>query len=192
MTSSWLTWIQLEQYSALHNLPFASEADGFDGLDAGAGDQQQGACEAHARGCSRWRRTARSNTPAATTQPDPLLVSGQAGIHFDSSGMRGDLVKSAKFDWGEAFLPYDPEIIKSPLNSIIGGASLWTMTAPGRTPAEYKAVAHVPEVHRQAGPGCELASAHRLRAGDARRLRAVEAAGLLRRRTPAPTCRSSS
>ena len=30
---------------------------------------------------------------------DPLLVSGQAGIHFDSSGMRGDLVKSAKFDW---------------------------------------------------------------------------------------------
>ena len=55
--------------------------------------------------------------------------------------MRGDLVKSAKFDWGEAYLPYDPEIIKTPLNSIIGGASLWTMTAPDRTPAEYKAVA---------------------------------------------------
>ena len=74
-------------------------------------------------------------------QPDQLLVSGKAGIHFNSSGMRGDMVKSAKFDWGEAFLPYDPEIIKSPLNSIIGGASLWTMTAPSRTPAEYKAVA---------------------------------------------------
>ena len=55
--------------------------------------------------------------------------------------MRGDMVKSAKFDWGEAYLPYDPEIIKTPLNSIIGGASLWAMTAPGRTPAEYKAVA---------------------------------------------------
>ena len=74
-------------------------------------------------------------------QPDQLLVSGKAGIHFNSSGMRGDMVKSAKFDWGEALLPYDPEIIKSPLNSIIGGASLWTMTAPSRTPAEYKAVA---------------------------------------------------
>src|ERR1700760_2771208 len=34
MTSAWLTWIQLEQYSALHNLPFASKSDGFDGLDA--------------------------------------------------------------------------------------------------------------------------------------------------------------
>jgi sn-glycerol 3-phosphate transport system substrate-binding protein len=74
-------------------------------------------------------------------QPDQLLVSGKAGIHFNSSGMRGDMVKSAKFDWGEAFLPYDSEIIKAPLNSIIGGASLWTMTSPGRTPAEYKAVA---------------------------------------------------
>jgi len=32
-------------------------------------------------------------------------------------------------------------LIKEPLNSIIGGASLWTMTAPNRTPAEYKAAA---------------------------------------------------
>jgi sn-glycerol 3-phosphate transport system substrate-binding protein len=55
--------------------------------------------------------------------------------------MRGDMVKSAKFDWGEAFLPYDPDLIRTPLNSIIGGASLWTMTAPGRTSEEYKAVA---------------------------------------------------
>ena len=74
-------------------------------------------------------------------QPDQLLVSGKAGIHFNSSGARGDLIKSATFDWGEAFLPYDPDLIKEPLNSIIGGASLWTMTTPGRTADEYKAVA---------------------------------------------------
>ena len=34
MTTSWLSWIQLEQYSALHDIPFASKADGFEGLDA--------------------------------------------------------------------------------------------------------------------------------------------------------------
>jgi sn-glycerol 3-phosphate transport system substrate-binding protein len=50
-------------------------------------------------------------------------------------------VKSAKFDWAAGFLPYDPDLIKTPLNSIIGGASLWAMTTPNRTPAEYKAVA---------------------------------------------------
>jgi sn-glycerol 3-phosphate transport system substrate-binding protein len=75
------------------------------------------------------------------TAPDPLIVSGEAAISFGSSSSRGNLVKSAKFDWAEAYLPYDPELIKAPLNSIIGGASLWTMTAPNRTPAEYKAVA---------------------------------------------------
>ena len=36
-------------------------------------------------------------------QPDQPLVSGQAGIHFNSSAARGEMVKSAKFDWGEAY-----------------------------------------------------------------------------------------
>jgi sn-glycerol 3-phosphate transport system substrate-binding protein len=139
-TSAWFSWIQLEQFSALHNIPFASEADGFNGLGA----QLQINSKPHVRQMSRLFDMAKAGTFKYTGRdnaPDQLLVSGKAGIHFDSSGMRGDLVKSAKFDWGEAYLPYDPELIKSPLNSIIGGASLWTMTAPGRTPAEYKAVA---------------------------------------------------
>lgn len=140
MTTSWPTWIQLEQYSALHNLPFATRADGFEGLDAVLTINSKG----HVKHIQRLLDMAKEATfkyAGRDNAPDPLLVSGQAGIHFNSSGMRGDLVKSAKFDWAEAFLPYDPEIIKSPLNSIIGGASLWPMTAPGRTPAEYKGVA---------------------------------------------------
>jgi sn-glycerol 3-phosphate transport system substrate-binding protein len=140
MTTAWPTWIQLEQYSALHNIPFASEADGFDGLNAVLTINSR----AHVKHIARLLEMAKEGTfkyGGRDNAADPLLVSGQAGIHFDSSGMRGDLVKNAKFDWAAAFLPYDPEIIKTPLNSIIGGASLWPMTAPGRTPAEYKGVA---------------------------------------------------
>jgi sn-glycerol 3-phosphate transport system substrate-binding protein len=140
VTSSWLSWIQLEQYSALHNIPFASKADGFDGLDA----QLEINSAAHVKHMQRLLDMAKAGTfkyAGRDNQPDQLLVSGKAGIHFNSSGMRGDMVRSARFDWGEAFLPYDPEIIASPLNSIIGGASLWTMTAPNRTAQEYKAVA---------------------------------------------------
>jgi sn-glycerol 3-phosphate transport system substrate-binding protein len=139
-TSSWLSWIQLEQYSALHNIPFASEADGFDGLNT----KLEINSKAHVKHMARLLEMSKEGTFKYTGRdnaPDQLLVSGKAGIHFNSSGMRGDLVKSAKFDWGEAYLPYDPELIKSPLNSIIGGASLWTMTAPDRKPEEYKAVA---------------------------------------------------
>ena len=140
VTSSWLSWIQLEQYSALHNIPFASKSDGFDGLDA----QLEVSSKPHVKHIQRLLDMAKDGTFKYTgrdNQPDQLQISGKAGIFFNSSAMRGDMVKSAKFDWAMAYLPYDPEIIKSPLNSIIGGASLWTMTAPNRTAAEYKAVA---------------------------------------------------
>ncbi len=72
---------------------------------------------------------------------DGIFLSGQAAVGFNSSGIRGDLVKSAKFKWTNAYLPYDPAIIKEPINSIIGGASLWTMTAPNRPADEYKGTA---------------------------------------------------
>jgi len=139
MTTAWPVWIQLEQYSALHNLPFATKADGFEGLDA----QLAFNSNAHVKHITRLLDMAKDGTfkyGGRDNAADPLLVSGQAGIHFDSSGMRGDLVKNAHYDWAAAFLPYDPEIIKAPLNSIIGGASLWPMTAPNRSPAEYKGV----------------------------------------------------
>jgi sn-glycerol 3-phosphate transport system substrate-binding protein len=140
MTTSWPTWIQLEQYSALHDLPFATKADGFEGLDTELVFNSKG----HVKHIERLLEMSKDGSfkyAGRDTAPDPLIVSGEAAISFGSSSSRGNLVKSAKFDWAEAYLPYDPEIIKAPLNSIIGGASLWTMTAPNRTPAEYKAVA---------------------------------------------------
>ena len=72
---------------------------------------------------------------------DNILLSGQAAISFNSSGERGDLIKSAKFKWANAFLPYDPALTQSPINSIIGGASLWAMTAPNRPATQYKGAA---------------------------------------------------
>ncbi|HVY14175.1 MAG TPA: sn-glycerol-3-phosphate ABC transporter substrate-binding protein UgpB [Rhodopila sp.] len=140
MTTSWPTWVQVEQYSALHNLAFASKENGFEGLDA----VLEFNSKAHVKHIQRLLDMAKEGTfkySGRDGTPDPLIISGDAAISFGSSSMRGDLVKSAKHAWAEAYLPYDPEIIPTPKNSIIGGASLWTMTAPGRTPAEYKAVA---------------------------------------------------
>ncbi len=140
MTTSWPTWIQLEQYSALHNIPFATKSNGFDGLDA----ELVFNSKAHVKHIQRlldmakdglFKYTGRDNTP------DAVLYAGEAGISFGSSAVRGTLAKTAKFAFGGGYLPHDPEVIKTPLNSIIGGASLWTMTAPDRSAAEYKAVA---------------------------------------------------
>jgi sn-glycerol 3-phosphate transport system substrate-binding protein len=140
MTTSWPVWIQLEQYSALHDLPFASKGDGFDGWDAellfNAAPQV-----AHIERLLQMSKDGTFKYAGRDGAPDPLIVSGEAAISFGSSASRGNLVKSAKFDWAEAYLPFDPSLIAQPKNSIIGGASLWTMTAPNRTAAEYKAVA---------------------------------------------------
>ena len=192
MTTAWadLDPALRAQHSALHNIPFATEGDGFDGLNAALAINSQPHAKRTSRACWRWRRTAPSNTPAATTPPILAGFSGQAGIHFDlSSGMRGDLVKNARIRLGGGSVPAadDPEIIKSPLNSIIGGASLWPMTAPGRTPAEYKAVAQfLTPFPQHAG---ERAAAWHQHTGYApvtlgRLSNCRSQAGLLRRRTP--------
>jgi sn-glycerol 3-phosphate transport system substrate-binding protein len=139
VTTSWLTWIQFEEFAAIHNLPFATKADGFDGLDAELKvngkpmvDQLQRLLDMSKEGTFKYA--------GRDSGPDPIFYSGQAAIGFGSSSGRGDIVRNAKFKWAPALLPYDPAVIKAPNNTIIGGASLWTMTAPSRTPAEYKAV----------------------------------------------------
>jgi sn-glycerol 3-phosphate transport system substrate-binding protein len=141
VTSSWLIWVQLEQYSAIHDLPYATEANGFKGLDAvlrfnGPGQVKQ------------WNRLIQMAKDGLyeyggrDTVPDAIFYSGQAAIGFGSSAGRGQIAHSAKFKWGEALLPYDPAVNPHPINSIIGGASLWTMTTKHRTAAEYRAVAN--------------------------------------------------
>jgi len=139
-TSSWFAWIQLEQFAAMHDLPYATKANGFEGLDA----ELRVNTAPFVKQLARIMDMAKDGTfryAGRDNAPDPLFSSGEAAIAFMSSGTRGDIVKNAKFKWLEAPLPYDPELTKAPINSIIGGASLWTMTAPGRTPAEYKGVA---------------------------------------------------
>jgi sn-glycerol 3-phosphate transport system substrate-binding protein len=139
-TTAWLTWVQLETYSAIHNVPYATRADGFEGLDAVL--KLNGPAQVkHLQRLLDLAKEGAFKYAGRDSTPDPLFYSGQAAIGFGSSSGRADIVRNAKFRWAAALLPYDPEIIRTPNNSIIGGASLWTMTAPNRTPDEYKAVA---------------------------------------------------
>ncbi|MDR3718532.1 MAG: sn-glycerol-3-phosphate ABC transporter substrate-binding protein UgpB [Bryobacteraceae bacterium] len=143
-TTSWITWVQFECYSSVHNLPYATKANGFEGLDA----ELKINSPAHVKHLQRllnlakdgsFKYTGRDNTP------DPVFRAGKTAIGFGSSADRGTIAREAKFKWAATLLPYDPEIIKVPNNTIIGGASLWPMSAPKRTAAEYKAVASLLE-----------------------------------------------
>ena len=140
MTTAWFSWVQLECYAAIHDLPFATLANGFEGL----GTELVINTPPFVKQMTRFLDMAKDGTfryAGRDGAPDPLFVAGEVAIGFNSSGLRGDITKGAKFRWAEAKLPYDPELIQAPLNSVIGGASLWAMTAPNRPAAEYKAVA---------------------------------------------------
>ena len=140
ISTGWFSWIQLEQYAAIHNIAFASEGDGFEGLGA----QLQLDKPEFVKQLQRfmdWQKAGLFKYGGRDSQGDAVFLAGQVGMGFNSSGLRGDLIKSAQFKFAPAYLPYDPAITQQPVNSIIGGASLWTMTAPNRTDAEYKGTA---------------------------------------------------
>src|SRR5690242_21561933 len=72
-TSSWLSWIQLGQYSAFHDIPLASKSDGFDGPHA----QLEINSRAHVKHMQRLLDTAKDGTfkyAGTDNQPYQLLV----------------------------------------------------------------------------------------------------------------------
>ena len=140
MTTSWPSWIQLEQFSAIHNLPYATKVNGFGGLDA----------ELKFNGPHQIRQIQRLLDMAKEglfkyggrdDAGDSIFPTGDAAIAFNSSGSRSLINRTAKFKWAAALLPYDPDVLANPLNSSVGGASLWAMTTPARTADEYKGTA---------------------------------------------------
>lgn len=186
VTTSWPTWIHFEQFAAIHNLPYGTAANGFKGLDAellidgpGFVANLQRLLDMAKAGIFKY--AGRDNLP------DPLFYSGQGAITFNSSAARGALVKSAKFRFADAYLPYDPRIIKKPINSIIGGASLWTMTASTRVDddrvhahaAGVQGGRRLPCLPRRARAGRRMGRRHGLCTGHLRRRRSAEAAGIL-------------
>ncbi len=52
---------------------------------------------------------------------DALFPSGECAIIHASSGLRARIVREARFQWGETFLPYYRGTPGAPKNSIIGG-----------------------------------------------------------------------
>jgi sn-glycerol 3-phosphate transport system substrate-binding protein len=140
MTTSWPIWVMFEQMAAMHDVPFASKANGFEGMDAQlqlTGDffRKQVDFLLGLQKDGLFRYGGRDNAA------DPLFPSGEAAISFASSAIRARVERDARFKWASAPLPFHDDVIASPKNGVIGGASLWVLTARNRSPAEYRGVA---------------------------------------------------
>ncbi|HXC12415.1 MAG TPA: sn-glycerol-3-phosphate ABC transporter substrate-binding protein UgpB [Stellaceae bacterium] len=137
-TAGWISWTQLEQFSAWHNLAFASKADGFDGPDARL-EFNNPTVVRHIANLAMAEKDKSFDYGGRTSEPEGKFLNGECGMIQTSSGAYGTFKSGAKFEFGMTELPYYPDVPGAPQNSIIGGASLWVMA--GKSPQEYKGVA---------------------------------------------------
>jgi sn-glycerol 3-phosphate transport system substrate-binding protein len=137
MTAAWISWTQIEQFSAWHNIPLATKANGLDGADA-ALEFNNPILVKHLGNLGGAQKDKSFDYGGRTSEPEGKFLTGECGMIQTSSAAFGLFKSGAKFEFGLAELPYYPEITEAPQNSIIGGASLWVMG--GKKPEEYKGV----------------------------------------------------
>jgi sn-glycerol 3-phosphate transport system substrate-binding protein len=137
-TTSWPSWINVENFSAFHNLPLSTKANGFGGLDAVLSFNNP-LMVRHIAQLAEWQATKVFDYSGRATTAEPRFQKGECGIFVGSSATRADIKANSKFEVGYGMLPYWPDVAGAPQNSIIGGATLWVLR--NRPLAEYKGVA---------------------------------------------------
>jgi sn-glycerol 3-phosphate transport system substrate-binding protein len=137
-TTSWPSWINVENFSAFHNLPISTQANGFGGLDAVLTFNNPSVVR-HIAQLAEWQTTRVFDYSGRATSAEPRFQKGECGIFIGSSATRADIKANSKFEVGYGMLPYWPDVAGAPQNTIIGGATLWVLR--DRSTAEYKGVA---------------------------------------------------
>jgi sn-glycerol 3-phosphate transport system substrate-binding protein len=136
-TTSWPSWVQLETFSAWHNVPYATKDNGFGGLDARLAIDSP-LHQRHLEFLAKLAKDGEFMYGGRGDDANALFISGKCAMITGSSGLRANIAKNAKFTFGTAALPYYADVKGAPQNTIIGGASLWVFA--NKQPAVYKGV----------------------------------------------------
>jgi sn-glycerol 3-phosphate transport system substrate-binding protein len=137
-TTSWPSWMHIENFSAWHNVPIGTKENGFGGLDTRFTFNSP----LHIRHIAMLADMSKKGLftyAGRTNQGDAKFSSGECAMFSGSAGAQGGIKKAAKFEWSINFIPYHDDVKGAPQNSIIGGASVWVMG--GKKPNEYKGIA---------------------------------------------------
>jgi len=135
---SWITWGLIEQFSAWHNVPIGTRANGLDGFDT--------VLEFNTpldikllENLVELQKDKSFDYSRRTNTGEGRFTSGECPLYMTSSAFYPNVKANAKFGYTAVPMPYFPDVNGAPQNSIIGGASLWVMA--GKTAAEYKGIA---------------------------------------------------
>lgn len=136
-STAWPSWVQLENFGAWHNTPYATEDNGFGGPDARL-EINKPLYVKHMSNLAQMSKDGTFTYGGRGDAGNALFTSGKCGMYTGSSGMRASVIKTGQFAFGTTTLPYYEDVQGAPQNSIIGGASLWVFA--NKAPEVYKGV----------------------------------------------------
>jgi sn-glycerol 3-phosphate transport system substrate-binding protein len=134
------TWIDLEQFSMVHNVPVASNNNGYDGLDTELLFNTTLHVE-HMENIQRWIEEGhlQIRTAALGMSARDSFVGGECSIFFSSIADHNTVHRIAPdgLNWDVQMIPTYEGFERT--NSVVGGASLWVLS--GKTEDEYRGAA---------------------------------------------------
>ncbi len=137
ITTAWQSWVHLENFSAYHDVEFATKENGFTALDtelAFNGPMQV----AHIQAMGDWAKDGKFFYAGRRNEGGANFRSGECAFFTESSAGYAGVKAEAEFDFEIRPLPYWSEAEGAPQNTIIGGSSLWVLN--GHESDEYKGV----------------------------------------------------
>ena len=136
-STGWPSWILFENMAAWHNLPFATNQNGFGGVEPQllVNGEFQGKLIGR---LVSWQAEQLYSYGGRMDDPDPKFMRGECAMYLQSSALIGRFARSVRFKWGTGQLPHwGPPYKKG--TSIPGGATLWVMQ--GLPPTNYRGIA---------------------------------------------------
>lgn len=135
-STGWPSWILFENMAAWHDLPFATNQNGFGGVEPQllVNGEFQGKLIGR---LVSWQAENIYSYGGRMGDPDPKFMSGECAMYLQSSALIGGFARSVRFKWGTGQLPHwGPPYKKG--TSIPGGATLWVMQ--GLPPTDYRGI----------------------------------------------------
>jgi sn-glycerol 3-phosphate transport system substrate-binding protein len=137
-TTTWPSWLMVENFSAIHDIPLSTKSNGFEGTDAEFVFNQTLVVKHHEM-LAKWQKENIFKYGGRQSTAGPLFNTAEVAMTFGSSAGYSGYRKNCDFNFGTSYLPYWASDVDGIQNSIIGGASLWVFE--GHSAAEYKGVA---------------------------------------------------
>lgn len=138
--TAWPVAYHLEHLCSWHNLPFATQANGFGGLSARLnfnGPYQL----RHISKLVSWQKSGVfSYQGRFTNEPEKFFTEGKSGILLQGANRFPMLAKSSSDPIGVGFMPYWADIPDAPYRLNIGGSSFWAIS--GFEEDIYRGIAH--------------------------------------------------